>query len=178
MEFEANAGATASGSVSFDWDGVTKKLTKKPIVSWPQIGIGMEGEISNLMALETNLNYVWSADWAIGARILNGDIEMIKDFTEREQTMDIPIDASQLMDSLASVPACQSMPFRFAFPISIGIEFYLAVYPHITFTPAYRGEINALYSDDCTSSTNCVGLPTGLEVTSYLDLGAGASINA
>jgi len=186
MQFEVNAGASASGTVSFEWDGVTKKLTKKPIVSWigivpvvwwPQVGVGLEGEVSNLLALEANYHYVWSADWAVGARIRNGDIEKISSFEQRETTTNVPVDASQFMDALASIPSCQSMPFRFAFPISIGIEFYLAVYPHITFTPALSGEINALYGNGCSTSS-CSGVPTGVKVESYLDLGAGIGISA
>jgi len=140
----------------------------------------MEGSLDSIMEVEVGYDYTWSADWAIGAKIRNGNVYPISHFEQTSANDFVPADAAQLLDSLNDLdvaPACPTkMPFSFSFPIDFGIEFYLAMYPHLTFTPSIESEINILYAG--CSADDCSGLPTGVRVDSYLDLTAGIGLSA
>jgi len=187
LGFTFTIAASVNGSIDFEWEGVRKHLTKKPFITWlsvvpvvwwPQMGMGFEGSLENVLAMEANYQYEWDADWEIGARIQNNEVVPISGFTQKEASTDNPFSTDALLAEIAKIeiaPACPyQMPFRIGFPISLGVEFYLFVYPHLTFTPALEGDLYVLF-EGC-SKYSCSGWPSGVLIDSDLDLSVGMGI--
>eukprot|EP01083_Nonionella_stella_P228681 810232_1 len=187
FRFTVQATAVGSGQLEFNWDGVYKYLTRKPIVMWagpvpivlwPKIGVGLEGELNSILEITADYKYVYEADWELGARIRSSGVSLIKKFTDKTTTVDNT--NFNAIEALSIAPSCPTkMTFKLGMPIKIGVEFYLAIYPHLILTPAIEGEViipyAGCYNDGgCTSS----GYPTGILIDSKITLDVDAGLRA